>query len=74
MLFDNLFTLNGFLGYKRSSFLKADLYSVPFAFSHSLLNTLVQVADLFCTLELVCLKDDHGIMSKSENDFFGSML
>ena len=34
---------------------------------------LFQVADLFCTLELVCLKDDHGIMSKSENDFFGSM-
>ena len=31
---------------------------------------LFQVADLFCTYELVCLKDDHGIMYKSENEFF----
>ena len=34
---------------------------------------LFQVADLFCTLELVCLKDGHRIMSKSEESFFGSM-
>ena len=34
---------------------------------------LFQVADLFCTLELVCLKDEHRIMSKSEESFFGSM-
>ena len=34
---------------------------------------LFQVADLFCTLELICLKDDHRIMSKSEEAFFGSM-
>ena len=34
---------------------------------------LFQVADLFCTLELVCLKDEHHIMSKSEETFFGSM-
>ena len=32
-----------------------------------------QVADLFCTLELICLKDAHRIMSKSEEAFFGSM-
>ena len=34
---------------------------------------LFQVADLFCTLELICLKDEHHIMSKSEKAFFGSM-
>ena len=34
---------------------------------------LFQVADLFCTLELICLKDEHRIMSKSEETFFGSM-
>ena len=34
---------------------------------------LFQVADLFCTLELVCLKNEHHIMSKSEAAFFGSM-
>lgn len=34
---------------------------------------LFQVADLFCTLELVCLKDAHHILSKSEEAFFGSM-
>ena len=34
---------------------------------------LFQVADLFCTLELICLKDEHRIMSKSEEAFFGSM-
>lgn len=34
---------------------------------------LFQVADLFCTLELICLKDEHRIISKSEEAFFGSM-
>lgn len=34
---------------------------------------LFQVADLFCTLELICLKDGHRILSKSEESFFGSM-
>lgn len=34
---------------------------------------LFQVADLFCTLELICLKDENHIMSKSEKAFFGSM-
>lgn len=34
---------------------------------------LFQVADLFCTLELICLKDEHHILSKSEQSFFGSM-
>ena len=34
---------------------------------------LFQVADLFCTLELICLKDERHIMSKSEEAFFGSM-
>lgn len=34
---------------------------------------LFQIADLFCTLELICLKDEHRIMSKSEETFFGSM-
>ena len=34
---------------------------------------LFQVADLFCTLELVSLKDERHIMSKSEEAFFGSM-
>lgn len=34
---------------------------------------LFQVADLFCTLELVCLKDEYYILSKSEETFFGSM-
>jgi len=33
---------------------------------------LFQVADLFCTLELICLKDEHHIISKSEEAFFGS--
>ena len=34
---------------------------------------LFQVADLFCTLELICLKDEYHIMSKSKKAFFGSM-
>lgn len=34
---------------------------------------LFQVADLFCTLELICLKDKRNILSKSEKAFFGSM-
>jgi len=34
---------------------------------------LFQVADLFCTLELVCQKDAHHLLSKSEEAFFGSM-
>ena len=34
---------------------------------------LFQVADLFCTLELICHKEEHRIMSKSEEVFFGSM-
>ena len=34
---------------------------------------LFQVADLFCTLELICLKNQRHIMSKSEEAFFGSM-
>lgn len=34
---------------------------------------LFQVADLFCTLELICLKEGNKIMSKSEEVFFGSM-
>ena len=34
---------------------------------------LFQVADLFCTLELICLKNERHIMSKSEEAFFGSM-
>ena len=34
---------------------------------------LFQVADLFCTLELVQLKYENHIMSKSEEVFFGSM-
>lgn len=34
---------------------------------------LFQVADLFCTLELICLKDEKRMMSKSEESFFGSM-
>lgn len=34
---------------------------------------LFQVADLFCTLELVSLKEENHIMSKSEEAFFGSM-
>lgn len=34
---------------------------------------LFQVADLFCTLELICLKDTYHILSKSEDSFFGSM-
>lgn len=33
---------------------------------------LFQVADLFCTMELICLKNKHNIMSKSEKNFFGS--
>jgi hypothetical protein len=34
---------------------------------------LFQVADLFCTLELIHLKFNNHIMSKSEEAFFGSM-
>ena len=34
---------------------------------------LFQVADLFCTMELICLKDDRHILSKSEEIFFGSI-
>lgn len=34
---------------------------------------LFQVADLFCTLELICLKNAYHIMSKSEETFFGSI-
>ncbi len=34
---------------------------------------LFQVADLFCTMELVKLKETQHIMSKSEEAFFGSM-
>lgn len=34
---------------------------------------LFQVADLFCTLELICLKEERHIVSKSEETFFGSM-
>ena len=34
---------------------------------------LFQVADLFCTLELICLKHQHHILSKSEEAFFGSI-
>ena len=34
---------------------------------------LFQVADLFCTLELICLKNERHIMSRSEEAFFGSM-
>ncbi len=34
---------------------------------------LFQVADLICTLELVKLKIEHHILSKSEESFFGSM-
>lgn len=34
---------------------------------------LFQVADLFCTLELICLKNERHIMSKSEEAFFGSI-
>ncbi len=34
---------------------------------------LFQVADLICTLELIKLKNEHHILSKSEEDFFGSM-
>ena len=34
---------------------------------------LFQVADLFCTFELICLKNEHHMMSKSEEAFFGSM-
>jgi len=34
---------------------------------------LFQVADLFCTLELICLKGDRHMMSKSEEALFGSM-
>ena len=33
---------------------------------------LFQVADLFCTMELVNLKHERGILSKSEEIFFGS--
>ena len=34
---------------------------------------LFQVADLICTLELIDLKREHHILSKSEEGFFGSM-
>ena len=34
---------------------------------------LFQVADLFCTLELICLKQEKHILSKSEEAFFGSI-
>lgn len=34
---------------------------------------LFQVADLFCTMELVALKYEHHIMSKAEEAFFGSL-
>lgn len=34
---------------------------------------LFQVADLLCTIELICLKNENHILSKSEMDFFGSM-
>lgn len=34
---------------------------------------LFQVADLFCTMELVSLKYERRIMSKAEEAFFGSM-
>lgn len=34
---------------------------------------LFQVADLFCTMELVSLKYERHIMSKAEEAFFGSM-
>lgn len=34
---------------------------------------LFQVADLFCTMELIAIKYEHHIMSKTEEAFFGSM-
>jgi len=34
---------------------------------------LFQVADLICTFELISLKSEHHILSKSEENFFGSM-
>ncbi len=34
---------------------------------------LFQVADLICTFELIYLKSEHHILSKSEENFFGSM-
>ena len=34
---------------------------------------LFQVADFICTLELIHLKDERHILSKSEEAFFGSM-
>lgn len=34
---------------------------------------LFQVADLICTFELISLKSEHHILSKSEESFFGSM-
>lgn len=34
---------------------------------------LFQVADLLCTMELIQLKAEHHIMSKSEETFFGSL-
>ena len=58
MLFDNLFTLNGFLGDECRSFLKSDPSSVPFAFSHALLDALMKIVDLLlrlveCRLDLL---------------------
>ncbi len=34
---------------------------------------LFQVADLVCTMELVCMKETKNILSKSELSFFGSI-
>lgn len=34
---------------------------------------LFQVADLICTLELISLKNENHMLSKSEKDFFSSM-
>lgn len=34
---------------------------------------LFQVADLICTIKLICLKKEKHILSKSESSFFGSM-
>ncbi len=34
---------------------------------------LFQVADLICTFELISLKNDNHILSKSEEVFFGSI-
>lgn len=56
-----------------SSVFNVLLPSVEFRKAEPLQYRLSQVADIFCTFELLSLKSQAGIMTHSEKLFFGSI-